>query len=306
MTDISDVSFDPFAPELSDDRYLQYIALRTVAPANKHALGSWFLSRYTDVQELFRSNTSVDMDNIGPGRYREMVEHLYGKVMAPRLDHTRLRKLVTKAFTPRATAGMETTIRSPVDGKLDETGRPGLPAAHPGDLRDAGHARDEQRSDSGPVRHPGPLVRARVTPDAMVEIIAAEDEGDEHPDQLRVLRQEPELIDNAVDELTRFDSPTQFLRRITVEPYSVGDIELEPGSCVLLGIGSANRDKGFWGATADTVEVDRENARAHLSFGVGSAIGGLAQRFPDLAADGAAQWNGRMNLRGPEFLSITV
>ncbi|MET7774151.1 cytochrome P450 [Nocardia sp. NPDC005366] len=405
MTDIYEVSFNPFAPGFTDDPYPQYAALRTAVPAYEHALGFWFLSRYSDVQALLRSNASVDLNNLGPGRYREMTEQLYGEVMTPRLgglsmldrdapDHTRLRRLVTKAFTPRAVAGLEAKIRSLVDGKLDEIGRAGrgdvvADLAFPLPFEVISELLGMPETDHYRVRElSGVLARSfepGVAPEAMREIVAAdtelaeiigevvawkrehpaddlmselivaEDEGDvlsdaelvaqveliylagyhntvnmiangvhallRHPDQLKLLRQDPALIDNAVDELMRFDTPTQFLRRITLDSYRVGNVKLEPGSFVLLSIGSANRDETFWGATADTVIVDRENARAHLSFGAGSrfclgsalarmeakaAIGGLVHRFPDLAADGGVRWNGRINLRGPEFLPISV
>ncbi|WP_067722599.1 cytochrome P450 [Nocardia yamanashiensis] len=405
MTDVSEVSFNPFAPGFTDDPYPQYAALRTAVPAYEHALGFWFLSRYSDVQALLRSNASVDLNNLGPGRYRQMTEQLYGEVMTPRLgglsmldrdapDHTRLRKLVTKAFTPRAVAGLESKIRSLVEGKLDAIGRAGrgdvvADLAFPLPFEVISELLGMPETDNDRVRElSGVLARSfepGVTPDAMCEIVAAdtelaeiiaavvawkrkhpaddlmselivaEDEGDvlsdaelvaqveliylagyhntvnmiangvhallRHPDQLELLRRDSDLIDNAVDELMRFDTPTQFLRRITLEPYRVGDVELAPGSFVLLSIGSANRDETFWGATADTVIVNRENARAHLSFGAGSrfclgsalarmearaAIGGLVNRFPKLAADGDVRWNGRINLRGPEFLPISV
>jgi cytochrome P450 len=142
-----------------------------------------------------------------------------------------------------------------------------------------------------------------------------------HPDQFALLHDQPDLAGNAVEEFLRYDSPVQQTRRITIAPYTVGDKEIPPGSFVAACLGSANRDERFFGPDADKLRLDRPEARHQVSFGAGPhhclgaalarlegrvAIGRLVRRFPDLSLDGAVEWNGRINLRGPAKLPVTT
>jgi cytochrome P450 len=142
-----------------------------------------------------------------------------------------------------------------------------------------------------------------------------------NPDQRALLRERPDLSGNAVEELLRYDSPVQMSRRITLEPYSAGETEIPAGAFVIASLASANRDPDHWGPDADTLRLDREGARAHLSFGAGVhhclgaalarlegrvAIQRLVERFPDLQLTGEPVWNGRINLRGPQHLPVAV
>jgi cytochrome P450 len=142
-----------------------------------------------------------------------------------------------------------------------------------------------------------------------------------HPAQLARLREDPALIGNAVEELLRYDSPVQASRRITLEPVSVSGVAIPAGSFVMASLGSANRDESFWGPDAAGLRLDRENARQHVSFGAGPhhclgaslarleasiALARLVTRFPGLALDGDVTWNGRINLRGPAHLPVTL
>jgi cytochrome P450 len=142
-----------------------------------------------------------------------------------------------------------------------------------------------------------------------------------HPAQLARLREDPALIGNAVEELLRYDSPVQASRRITLEPVNVSGVAIPAGSFVMASLGSANRDESFWGPDAAGLRLDRENARQHVSFGAGPhhclgaslarleasiALARLITRFPGLALDGEVTWNGRINLRGPAHLPVTL
>jgi len=145
-----------------------------------------------------------------------------------------------------------------------------------------------------------------------------------HPDQLERLRADPSLDEHAIEELLRFDSPVQFSRRITVAPLEVRDVTIDAGVFVLTCLGSANRDPEFWGPTADDLDLGREGAAQHVSFGSGVhhclgaalarvearvAIPTLVRRFPELAlADPGAEpaWNGRIVLRGLDRLPVTL
>ncbi len=141
-----------------------------------------------------------------------------------------------------------------------------------------------------------------------------------HPEQLRMLRREPELVPNAVEELVRYDPPVHLMRRITTEPLAVQGTEIPSGSWVVCALAAANRDPEFWGPDAGELRLDRPNAHLNVSFGAGIhhclgaslarleaqvAFGRFAQRFRS-AAVADLRWNGRINIRGPGMLSITV
>jgi cytochrome P450 len=142
-----------------------------------------------------------------------------------------------------------------------------------------------------------------------------------HPDQFERLREHPGLIPNAVEELLRYDSPVQATRRVTLEPVTFSGATIPAGSFVLALLGSANRDESYWGPDAAELRLDRENARQHVSFGAGPhhclgaslarletsiALARLTIRFPGLALDGEVTWNGRINLRGPARLPVSL
>jgi cytochrome P450 len=143
-----------------------------------------------------------------------------------------------------------------------------------------------------------------------------------HPDQLAALRDDPELIGNAVEELLRYDSPVQFSRRITLQPMEIDGQHVEPGSFVFTMLGAANHDPEHFGADADDLDLRRRDAPHHLSFGGGihhclgavlartearAAIGALVQRFPNVAlVDDTPAWNGRLVLRGLDRLPVTL
>ena len=90
----------------------------------------------------------------------------------------------------------------------------------------------------------------------------------------------------------------------------------------MTGLAAANRDPIKWGPTADDLDLGREGAGAHVSFGGGihhclgaalarlegrSAIPALFRRFPNLAlVDDAPAYNGRFVLRGMVALPVTV
>ncbi|WP_255458771.1 cytochrome P450 [Nocardia sp. SYP-A9097] len=85
-------------------------------------------------------------------------------------------------------------------------------------------------------------------------------------------------------------------------------------------LAAANRDTEFWGSDADELRIDRPIAAQHGSFGAGAhhclgaalvrvqgrvAFTEFVRRFPDAVVDDV-RWNGRINVRGPEQLVVTV
>ena len=399
--------FDPFAPGFTDDPYPQYALMRAQAPVYEHPFGFWLLTGYDEVSWLLRAGLSVEDGNMAADSLlRQMRDQMYGAAgEAPRAsavsmldrdppDHTRLRKLVSKAFTPRAIQALRPRITELVDGMLDvmaEQRRVDLVDALAFPLPfsviaemlgtpPADHERIRQLSGTvvrslEPVADPDLAAaimaaddeliqiavemiawkRANPADDLLTALIHAEDDGDvlddnelvaqtlllyiaghettvnliaggtlallRHPGQLALLRSEPALVGNAVEELLRYDSPVQASRRITVEPVPVGGVTIPAGAFVMASLGSANRDERFWGPDATELDLRRENARQHVSFGAGPhhclgaslarleaciAFERLTARFPGLALDGDVVWNGRINLRGPAHLPVSA
>jgi cytochrome P450 len=144
----------------------------------------------------------------------------------------------------------------------------------------------------------------------------------ESRDQLELLRRDPSLDANAVEEALRFDSPAQFTRRVNREPIEVGDTVIPAGSLITLSLGSANRDPRKWGSTCDALDLARPGANEHVSFGAGShfclgnalarleaqaALPKLVRRFPRMEpAYSVPSWMHRMTLRGVDTLPVVL
>lgn len=143
------IGLNPFEPGFYDDPYAQYAAIREADPISKTALGPWLITRWADVHTLLRKpGTSVEERNIemdGPTRRQQMNE-LREKHGAPPMerslailnidppDHTRIRKLVAKAFTPRAVERIRATAGQQVDVILDDLAGRGEPVDLIGEL----------------------------------------------------------------------------------------------------------------------------------------------------------------------------
>jgi cytochrome P450 len=129
---------DPFDPAVRDDPYPFFARLREIDPVNETPIGIWRLTRYADVDRLLHEV---------PAGVRTTTGHLVGvdeSQVGPRLfmlqqdppTHTRLRKLVSHGFTPRAVSGWRLDIervvdecltRVAADGHMDVIGDLALP-----------------------------------------------------------------------------------------------------------------------------------------------------------------------------------
>lgn len=141
-----------------------------------------------------------------------------------------------------------------------------------------------------------------------------------HPEQMAILR-DGEFPPTAIDELLRWVSPVQISRRVATADFELRGKQIPKGAFVLTSLAAANHDPEFWGDDAETLNLHRENAGQHVSFGSGVhyclgaslakleaevAIGSFARRFGQVDIVGEPEWNGRINLRGLEKLVVDL
>lgn len=88
-----------------------------------------------------------------------------------------------------------------------------------------------------------------------------------NPDQLALLREDPSLIANAVEELLRYDAPAQLHGRWAAEDLPVGGKVIPAGARLVILIGSANRDPERF-PDPDRLDLRRSDAQS-ASFGNG-------------------------------------
>lgn len=277
-------------------------------------------------------------------------------------DHTRLRKVAMKAFTPGATGRMRPRIEQVASDLLDKmTGSGtidlmsaiaaplplivicellGVPERDQADFTRWAHALNDDDVDQGVLvgayremaeyldglterkqaaagddlmshmvqaAADGLLTRREVIAMAMLVLLAGHDTtvgliGNgllallRAPDQLALLRSDPALLPNAVEEMLRYAGPVNILSSyFTREPVTLGGRRIPGGELVYVSILSADRDASQFD-DPDVFDITR-NASGHLGFGHGVhyclgaplarletqvALRGLLDRFPGL------------------------
>jgi pimeloyl-[acyl-carrier protein] synthase len=112
-------SFNPMDPEFLADPYPTYHRLRAEDPVHQSPLGFWVLTRYDDVSAVLRDPRFIKepLAALVAARFGAEVPRGVGLSMLDRdpPDHTRLRGLVSKAFTPRVVDGLRPRIQQIVD-----------------------------------------------------------------------------------------------------------------------------------------------------------------------------------------------
>jgi cytochrome P450 len=140
-----------------------------------------------------------------------------------------------------------------------------------------------------------------------------------HDDQLQRLHADPALINSAVEESLRCESPNQLGNRLVVEPVRIAGTLLEPGAYLHLCIGAANRDPEVFPGP-DRFDVAR-TPNPHLAFAAGAhacagmsvarlegqlAIQRIVHRFPRLRLHGEPVRGARARFRGFSVLPLAT
>jgi cytochrome P450 len=144
-----------------------------------------------------------------------------------------------------------------------------------------------------------------------------------HPDQLALLRQRPELLDSAVEELLRYDGPTaRSSPRTTTQDLDLGGVTIPAQDVVVVGLSAANRDPARF-ADPDRLDIARNHGpNLALGHGIhfcvaaplarmtgGIAIGTLVRRFPHLTLArpySELRWRPTPVFRGLVSLPVSV
>ena len=141
----------------------------------------------------------------------------------------------------------------------------------------------------------------------------------QHPSAWQDIAADPSLIPNAVEECLRFSGSIISWRRIALQPVKVGGLDLPAGTKFLMLMTSANHDEQHF-PNADLLDIHRDNAADHLSFGYGAHqcmgknlarmelqvfLQELSQRLPHLKLQQQTfSYLSNMSFRGPEHLLV--
>jgi len=141
-----------------------------------------------------------------------------------------------------------------------------------------------------------------------------------HPDQLDRLRADLTLIPSAVEELLRYESPSQHTARLAPQDVELGGKLIRTRQAVIAVMGAANRDPARF-PDPDRLDIGRADNR-HLAFGWAShfcfgaplariegqvAFEKLIARFPHLRpAPGPVTWRHNLGLRGLTTLPVLL
>jgi cytochrome P450 len=141
------------------------------------------------------------------------------------------------------------------------------------------------------------------------------------PEELERLRTQPDLMPSAVEELLRYESPSQHTARLAPADAVLGGHEIPVGAAVIAVMGAGNRDPERF-PDPDRLDLEREDNR-HLAFGWAShfcfgaplarlegeiAFESLLARFPrlSLAPGHEISWRPNLGLRGLAELRVTA
>ena len=390
--------------QFKEDAYEIYKESRKKQPilfVNQVEIGKeWLITRYEDALPLLKDNRlKKDWTNVFSQDIKNMYlsvdnsDHLTTHMLnSDPPNHSRLRSLVQKAFTPKMIAQLDKRIVRIADDLISDIERKGtlnlvddysfplpiivisemlgIPKEDQAKFRIWSHAviaspetpeeiKETEKQLSEFITYLQYLVdikRKEPKEDLVSALILAESEGHklsarelysmimllivaghettvnlitntvlallENPNQLQLLKDNPKLIDSAIEEGLRYYSPVEVTTaRWAAEPFQIHDRTIEKGDMVVIALASANRDETVF-ENPEVFDITRENNR-HIAFGHGShfclgaplarleakiAITTLFNRMPELQIKGNREeikWQGNYLMRSLEELPLT-
>jgi cytochrome P450 len=398
-------------PKTNADPFPLFAQLRENDPVHwSSAMKAWVITRYEDVKRVAVANSDMSADRLAPffaatpaesrNSYASLMTYL-GNWMVFRdpPEHTRLRRLFTKAFTSRSVKALEPNVEQIVQLLFEEMERKSaseggvdwisdfaypLPATvmmdllgvPREDLLQVKHWSDDIALFIGTSRATADkYLRAEAGAKAMADyfrgivaqraaeprddiisqmVLAREEQealtSDEviatcilllfaghetttnlignglyytmkWPEQWERVKNDPLLVDSAIEEWLRYDGPSGALARVVTADVDFGGKQLRRGQRLFAFINAANRDpEQFPGV--DDFDVGR-SPNAHLTFGHGIhfclgaqlarlegqiALRSLIERFPGIALATASEpeWKDSLILRGLQALPVRL
>lgn len=390
--------------QFKEDAYEIYKESRKKQPilfVNQVEIGKeWLITRYEDALPLLKDNRlKKDWTNVFSQDIKNMYlsvdnsDHLTTHMLnSDPPNHSRLRSLVQKAFTPKMIAQLDKRIERIADDLISDIERKGtlnlvddysfplpiivisemlgIPKEDQAKFRIWSHAviaspetpeeiKETEKQLSEFITYLQYLVdikRKEPKEDLVSALILAESEGHklsarelysmimllivaghettvnlitntvlallENPNQLQLLKDNPKLIDSAIEEGLRYYSPVEVTTaRWAAEPFQIHHQTIQKGDMVIIALASANRDETVF-ENPEIFDITRENNR-HIAFGHGShfclgaplarleakiAITTLFNRMPELQIKGNREeikWQGNYLMRSLEELPLT-
>ena len=337
----------PLSPEFLNDPYPMYQRLREEAPVLWSDKGKyWVVTKYSDIHAIMRDlqyekqlerwrqfNPVAKL--IPPVKNLMQSRSLWMLNQDPP-DHTRLRSLVNKAFTPKMVSTLREHIKTLADELLkkledkaefdlvSEYAFPlpviviakmlGIPAEDRDKFKawstrmtetlepgfDLKHMNEANKANEELIEYLKPLVaerRKNPQNDLISALVQAEEEGHklteeellancililvaghettvnlignatmtllQHPDQLALVKNDPSLMPGAINEVLRYESPVQMVRRLAHSDMELGGETIKERDMVVLLLGAANRDPEMF-ENPDKFDIKRENNKKHL------------------------------------------
>lgn len=139
----------------------------------------------------------------------------------------------------------------------------------------------------------------------------------QNPDQRDLLIQQPELIENAIEEALRYDAPVQRITRASLAEVEVAGTVIPAGQRVFLMLGAANHDPLQY-ESPEKFDITRKNIK-HMSFGYGIhfcigstlgrmeaqiAVGAMLQRLPNLRLIEEVVYQDNHSFHAPEEVKL--
>ncbi|WKT33664.1 cytochrome P450 family protein [Bacillus cereus] len=390
--------------QFKEDAYEIYKESRKKQPilfVNQVEIGKeWLITRYEDALPLLKDNRlKKDWTNVFSQDTKNMYlsvdnsDHLTTHMLnSDPPNHSRLRSLVQKVFTPKMIAQLDGRIQRIADDLISNIERKGtlnlvddysfplpiivisemlgIPKEDQAKFRIWSHAviaspetpeeiKETEKQLSEFITYLQYLVdikRKEPKEDLVSALILAESEGHklsarelysmimllivaghettvnlitntvlallENPNQLQLLKDNPKLIDSAIEEGLRYYSPVEVTTaRWAAEPFQIHHQTIQKGDMVIIALASANRDETVF-ENPEIFDITRENNR-HIAFGHGShfclgaplarleakiAITTLFNRMPELQIKGNREeikWQGNYLMRSLEELPLT-